>query len=182
MADLTWIEVADNAVKIGLGALIAGSVTIVTLHLNNKHSKNKELRTRTALILDNAIEDMDKLIDAWVLVDSITFNLHIQKDKGNIQDFEEKHYTPLREHYNRYMELLAQMVSQLNRILILQESSVIEDIRKTLSQAVIEVHEVICDDYNIPTIAQIKQASNEIGQARTKFSKEIRKIHQELFI
>ncbi|MGY1447447.1 hypothetical protein ACW582_09690 [Pseudomonas chlororaphis] len=45
--DLTWINVVDTAVKIGLGAAITALTAYLTLIKNQSHEENKEARTNS---------------------------------------------------------------------------------------------------------------------------------------
>ena len=51
--ETTWIEVASDAVKIGLGALIGGAVTVLTLILAHRHEYNKERIRRRQEMLES---------------------------------------------------------------------------------------------------------------------------------
>ena len=51
---LTWIQVADDAIKIGLGALIGGLFTWIVARHNNKSAIKKLQFERKAQILSDA--------------------------------------------------------------------------------------------------------------------------------
>lgn len=52
MAEITWIEVADSAVKIGFGALIGAVASIITLWLNHKHENRKDQKAQQRKLAD----------------------------------------------------------------------------------------------------------------------------------
>jgi len=61
MSDSTTIlDIADNAVKIGLGALIGGLTTIVLARINNKHVSIKAKNDKKYEILEDVVVKIDK--------------------------------------------------------------------------------------------------------------------------
>jgi hypothetical protein len=53
---VTWIEVADTATKIGLGALISGAAAYMLAKLSHKQNISKELVTKKTSILEEICE------------------------------------------------------------------------------------------------------------------------------
>ena len=56
---MTWIEVADSAIKIGLGALIAGVFGYLTHYSTHKHSSMKEKAALKRLGVERVAEVVD---------------------------------------------------------------------------------------------------------------------------
>src|SRR5277367_4686441 len=57
---MTWIEVTDNAIKIGLGALIAGAITLLLSKSSSAHELRKEKIRRRSDMLERIAEDFEK--------------------------------------------------------------------------------------------------------------------------
>jgi hypothetical protein len=65
MADpTTWVDVADNAVKIGLGALLGGGFGLLLASLNNKSQVKKALYERRREILESIVDAVDSTCNA----------------------------------------------------------------------------------------------------------------------
>lgn len=59
--DTTWIDVASDAVKIGLGALIGASSTIITAYLSHVHNRKHDYSTRRRTRLEEIMPEFDAL-------------------------------------------------------------------------------------------------------------------------
>lgn len=83
MANLTtWVDVADSAVKIGLGALIGGTFGVWVAWLNNSIQAKKALNERRRQIIELAIESVDSACNAASLYWSNLGNGVYKRDKG----------------------------------------------------------------------------------------------------
>jgi len=60
-----WIDVADTAVKIGLGGLITGVFAFIGLRFTHKSDKEKHLFEHTTKVLEQINEDIGEYFDAW---------------------------------------------------------------------------------------------------------------------
>lgn len=63
MADLTWIDIVDSAVKITAGALIAGGFTYVVSKSRQDHEMKKVKFEQELQILKNVVEQMEMAND-----------------------------------------------------------------------------------------------------------------------
>jgi hypothetical protein len=82
MADpTTWITVADNAVKIGLGALLGGGFAVAVAWLNNKSQEKKAFRERRWLILEGVLESVDGAANAASVFWANLANAIYKRDK-----------------------------------------------------------------------------------------------------
>jgi len=65
VSDLTtWIDVADNATKIGLGALIGGGFGVMVAWLNNRSQAMKVFQERRRVMLETVTEAVDGACNA----------------------------------------------------------------------------------------------------------------------
>lgn len=58
---MTWTEVVSDAVKIGLGALIGGVVSLIAVGLTHRHRKAEEYTTRRRDSLEAVMPEFDGL-------------------------------------------------------------------------------------------------------------------------
>lgn len=95
---MTWIEVVDSAVKIGLGAVIAGIVAIISITLNHRNL----LIQKRAEILAKALEEVSAQfegLDSEFITRVLTFKVHEQKEHLSTTDMEK---------YTQQLELFTQ--------------------------------------------------------------------------
>lgn len=76
---MTWVEVIDSVVKIGLGAVIGGLFSVVALRMNNRNEREKELRARKIKTVEEAVDLTQKFFNthshyisrlAWIVEDT----------------------------------------------------------------------------------------------------------------
>jgi hypothetical protein len=76
---MTWVEVIDSVVKIGLGAVIGGLFSVVALRMNYRNEKEKELRARKIRMVEEAVDQAEKFFNthanfisrlAWIVEDA----------------------------------------------------------------------------------------------------------------
>lgn len=60
---MTWVEVIDSVMKIGLGAVIGGVFSVVALRMNYRNEKEKELRARKIKMVEEAVEQAEKFFN-----------------------------------------------------------------------------------------------------------------------
>jgi hypothetical protein len=62
---LTWIDVIDSAVKIGLGAVISGFATYQSIKSDHANEKNKELRTHKLKTLEVIGDNCEQFFNSY---------------------------------------------------------------------------------------------------------------------
>lgn len=76
---MTWVDVIDSVVKIGLGAVIGGLFSVVALRMNNRNEREKELRARKIKMVEEAVDQAEKFFNthtnfisrlAWIVEDA----------------------------------------------------------------------------------------------------------------
>ncbi|WP_369915943.1 hypothetical protein AB8810_06975 [Xanthomonas sp. NCPPB 3005] len=65
---ITWIEVADTAVKIGLGAIIGGISSYLLATTTHKHNISRDLTARKIRLLEVACEEAEKFFSYTILL------------------------------------------------------------------------------------------------------------------
>ena len=61
---MTWIDIIDSATKIGLGALIAGTVSLFTLRMNHRNEREKEFRAHRIKTIEIVAAYVDEFFNA----------------------------------------------------------------------------------------------------------------------
>lgn len=120
MTDLTtWIDVADNAVKIGLGALIGGAFGVGAAWLNNSIQAKKALNERRRQIIELVIESVDSACNAASLYWSNLGNGVYKRDKGEKLTDSDK--TQLDSLQSKFFESFMVLNSSGAKLLLLDE-------------------------------------------------------------
>jgi len=121
MANLTtWIDVADSAVKIGLGALIGGTFGIWVAWLNNTIQAKKALNERRRQIIELVIESVDSACNAASLYWSNLGNGIYKRGKG--EKLTDTDYAQLDSLQSKFFESFTVLNSSGAKLLLLDES------------------------------------------------------------
>lgn len=119
MADITWMEVVDSAIKIGLGAVIGGIATYVTTKTTHDHDSRKEYIKRRRDMLDKIVDDLDgfsqHLMDYWANVNNALFK------KANSQRLTDKELEEIQEKENTLFNSFKDLHTVESRLLLLSE-------------------------------------------------------------
>jgi hypothetical protein len=99
MADpKTWIDVADDAVKIGLGALLGGSFAVLVARLNNRSQIARSLLEKRREIIESVLTDIDSFTTAasvyWANLSNAVFKRDQKEflspeDLGQLKELEQ---------------------------------------------------------------------------------------------
>lgn len=87
---VSWAEVADSAVKIGLGALIAGAVAVVSGRLADKRSQRSELNARVRDQLQDVSDRLDEFNAEVSLLWAETSNAIHARQNNTLTDEDRK--------------------------------------------------------------------------------------------
>lgn len=60
---MTWVDVIDSVVKIGLGAVIGGLFSVVALRMNYRNEREKERRARKIKMVEEAVDQTEKFFN-----------------------------------------------------------------------------------------------------------------------
>ena len=83
----SWITVVDNAVKIGLGALLGGGFGVWVAWLNNKSQSKKDYHERRRTILEEVLESVDSSSNTASMHWANLINaVYLKEENGKISD------------------------------------------------------------------------------------------------
>ncbi|RBO83965.1 hypothetical protein [Marinomonas aquiplantarum] len=120
MTDVTtWINVADNAVKIGLGALLGGGFGLFVAWMNNKSQVKKDLHDRRRAILEGVLESVDSSANAASLFWANLANTVYKRD--NNQQILENEKEELDKLQNNFFAAFTLLNSSGAKLLLLGE-------------------------------------------------------------
>jgi hypothetical protein len=78
----TWINVADTAIKIGLGALIGGAFGIWVALVNNRSQSSRTYLEKKRSILESVLADVESFLGATIMYWANLSNAVYKRDKG----------------------------------------------------------------------------------------------------
>ena len=86
MADMIWINVADTAVKVGLGALIAGGFCALNAWHNHKKESSKEYAAKRRELLESVMLSVDEFSREVSLFWALLMNGVYKKNNEGLDD------------------------------------------------------------------------------------------------
>ncbi len=124
MADpKTWIDVADTAVKVGLGALIGGGFSYLLMHLDHDRESKKEYAKRRLNNIEIAFEEINEFSKIISLYWANLANGLFKKGKGTLTDEDLK---SLSEEEQRLFESFSLLNSSRTKLVLLSESTSVD--------------------------------------------------------
>ena len=94
----TWINVADTAVKIGLGALIGGAFGVWVALLNNRSQSSRGYLEKKRIILEAVLADVESFLSATTLYWANLANAIYKRDQGHkLTDADSKELSKLEQ-------------------------------------------------------------------------------------
>lgn len=141
MADITWVNVADTAVKVGLGALIAGGFGALTVWLTHMKETKKEFEAKRRQLIEEVMISVDEFSREVSLFWALLMNGVYKKKKGELaQRDKEEIALKEREVFEKFNELN----SSKSKLLLISE----KDCHSSLS----EYREVAADFFKLSSI------------------------------
>lgn len=61
---MTWLDVIDSAVKIGLGAIVGGVFSVIVLRMNHQNERTKEIRSHKIKMVEKAVDLSEEFFNA----------------------------------------------------------------------------------------------------------------------
>lgn len=113
----TWIEIADTAIKIGLGALISGASAYFLARHNNTKSLEKEYLLKHRVMLEQVTLDTEEMTHALLKYWSFILEWSRNKEKGlkNTSEKSEK----IRDLRSEVFHLFKGLTNSEGRLLLL---------------------------------------------------------------
>lgn len=114
MDDITWIHVASDAVKIGLGAVIGGLSALLIAYQSHRHTKDQEYATRRRDLLEKISPKFDE-VSLGAMSQAVTFVRAVTQESGVEAEIDKARFS---------FDDRAEKILQLNKELNLVESNV----------------------------------------------------------
>ena len=159
-----WIDVADTAVKIGLGALITGVFTFIGVRFSHKSDKEKYLLEHTTKVIEQITEEIGIYFNAW--------NYYISKISGitkvldsNEISISERQNKAIKEKNDLLVDSWRQKNSAKSKSYLIKADKVADSIIDcTILEK--EIRDIIVFQKKIPTYEEIIEHRKEVRKAQ----------------
>lgn len=172
-----WYDLADTAVKIGLGAFIGGFFTYITTKSNHKHEISKEKFNKKVEILDEANTCMEKYFSCAFKLLNIWYGLshyHCEYIKEISQKSLDEYQKVDKEYHDLINEALLSALFKLS-ILGLEETT---NLIKQYDQILMDKrNDIVKNQFRIPSESSI----NDILKKTSEIKKEYYQKLEEYF-
>ncbi|MFZ0829026.1 MAG: hypothetical protein WAO02_16550 [Verrucomicrobiia bacterium] len=184
---LTWIQVADDAIKIGLGALIGGVFTWIVARNNNRSALKKLLFERKAQILSDVAKIHEEHFQAYY---KYSLNLCVvaeEKSKKMSNERAQAIHSALLENYlSEATRLRLQMAQKIPETIYVQSQLMLlgEDAAVKKSQYLVKVIGDADQSFKFNgsdtfDVSNFEKDAKIIGQAREAFFRELQRAYHK---
>lgn len=175
-----WYDLADTALKIGLGGFIGGFFTYITTKSNHKHEISKEKFNRKIEMLNEANTNMEKYFSSAFKLLNIWYGFSLL-DHKNIKDMDresqEKYFQTDIEYTNTTNELLLNALSKLE-ILGLEEMT--DAIRQYEDIIMKKRNSIIEKKLEIPSTTSIDEIVSKTTGIKTVYHQKLKEYFDSL--
>ncbi|HEX7314363.1 MAG TPA: hypothetical protein VF297_10595 [Pyrinomonadaceae bacterium] len=116
-----WVDVADTAVKIGLGALLGGVFSIVLAWLSHKQSTSRDYFKRRRELIEGIVDDLDRFYRSMSLFRSSLQNLLFIKNSQ--QPMTEEHLKAIKILEEKVYLSFSDLYIVRSRLILVDEDS-----------------------------------------------------------
>ncbi len=169
-----WIDVADTAVKIGLGSLITGVFTYVGLQFSHKSEKSKFMLEHKTKLLELIAEDVETYFAAWdSYISKISgIALHRKNNEKENEELSKNQKSSIRERDLNLVEAWPKRESAISKLRLMKSDKASKALSscKTLEK---EMRDLVVFEKVMPTHEYVKEY-------RTRVRKKKKVVHEEL--
>jgi hypothetical protein len=165
---LTWIEVADTAIKIGLGAVVSGVGAYVLAQLSHKNSISKEVVSRKIAILEE-VNELASVYFYYVtrLTNSVDGMLTANPEREGA-DFNDDEYEFLHRNEDNLTEILEKRNRAIAKARLLKLSSAADEILK-FNEILSDYRKAVIFGRRFPTAKDMANWQSKFNERRLEF-------------
>lgn len=143
---MTWIEVADSAIKIGLGALLAGLFAVLTSRLSLERDARKRYAERKRDLIERAIDKLVEFEKAYRHQKAAFDDLMVLEPSFRTGTKRQQNFDTLDEKLRVTAEIFAEVTGIL---LVIGEPAV---------ESFMETYRSLCGEWREKSLANLSQA------------------------
>ncbi|WP_062060840.1 hypothetical protein [Cellvibrio sp. OA-2007] len=178
--DKTWIEVADNVVKIGLPSLITGFVTILGMRYSAKSSQDKYVLEHKIKLLEKISDDIDTYFNALNMFLSRAKSIAIKAD-NDLEHIElnQKNIDGIKERDVGLVESWVKLYSSVSKLRLLKAEKAVEKLR-VCTKIEYSLREEIIFQKKIQGFNNLSKISDQVKEAQSEFHKELAEFYEKI--
>ncbi len=176
-----WINVADTAVKIGLGALITGLFTLVGMKVSAKSENRKFMLEHKVKILENLAADIDVYFNACSEYMNIISGTSIIRNDHHIETecLSPKQILGIEKKDENLISCSNQLKSAVSKLKLIKEKTAAEELIK-YSEFITTVRDPISFGRRFPMCDEFELLRKKHLLKQHKVHTELSKIYEQL--
>ena len=178
--DKTWIEVADNIVKIGLPSVITGVVTILGMRYSARSSQDKFILEHKIKLLEKLSDDVDAYFNAVNMFLSRPKAMALKMDHDiDYFELDQNQMKAIKERDNLLIESWVKWQSSLSKLRLLKADKAVEKLR-VCTKLEYEIRDDLIFKKRCPGFKSLSTTSDLIKDAQADFHKQLADFYQNI--
>ena len=175
-----WIDVADTAVKIGLGSLITGIFTYIGIKFSHSSDKNKFMLEHKTKLLEEIANDAEKYFIAWNGVVSKVGGITklLPHDQEVIQ-FTKKQLDAIKEKDAYLVEAWSQKESVVSKLRLIKADLVVDKLVEC-SKHEYNLRDLLIFSKEYPNYTSLVKYRKELKKLKNDFYKELAEFYETI--
>lgn len=173
-----WYDLADTALKIGLGALIAGGFTYLTTKTNHKYEFSRNKYERKIKILDQATEICEEYFMSAHNLLNILYG-EAKKGTTSLDDINEIKIKKAKEIDNIFINNQTKLIHAMAQFSILG----LEEINTLIigyDREVLKLRNLLSISKELPTEESLKKTMSELFDIKKDYTSNIKEYFENL--
>ncbi|MFM5339010.1 hypothetical protein ACET97_21035 [Aeromonas enteropelogenes] len=175
-----WIDVADTAVKIGLGSLITGAFTYLGVKFSHKSEQSKYLLEHKIKVIEQIASEAEEYFSAWNGVISKIGGItkKMEPNIGGI-NFSSNQLKWIKERDKVLVESWSFRQSVLSKLRLLKAEGAVEKFKECASLET-QLRDMMFFDKEYPNYNQLSEYRNKAKAAQRKFQEELAETYENI--
>ena len=163
---MTWMDIVNTAMKIGLGALIAGTVSLFSLRMSHRNEREKEFRAHRIKTIENVAGYVDEFFNAHLrLISKIAW--YADQNDGRKTPVTEEMEMTIRKPDENLLEASDQLRVAVTRLRLLGARECVYDL-KHAANLVMNFRNACAFSRELPIAADIEVHRQEVDQYKER--------------
>lgn len=176
---LEVLDVVDSAVKIGLGAAIAGITTYVTTRANHANEKKKELRSHKIKTIEVIAEKCEQLINCQLRFRGKLRALMKNRTTENEYQLADGALKALNEYDEKIFPALEGATTALARLSLMSEDDAEKSLRNLL-RLISNLRNFVMMEKKAPSVEAWLKSEDELNDAVADFQSKLAEVYEEI--
>lgn len=178
---MEWINIADTAIKIGLGSLISGAFTYLGVKLNHQSSKDKFILENNVKLIETVSEDVETYflaLESYVSIIAGITKRHRDSNKPNTA-FTEKQWEVIKDRDKSLSVGWDRNKAAASRLRLLNAHNIAESLDE-FRNIQKEIRDQIVFEHKVPTYDAVDELREKIHKNKKDVYKKISELYHSL--